>query len=155
MEGAYLFSEGEHLGLEALDFGLQFDDVTHAGQVDALVLGEVLHEAQLLYIAHCVSSSLARGPCGDDKTEAIVGAQGLGMHSSQMGGGGDEEKGRIQINAGDGRTSSFSSTHPGLGRACARHCIRRGGLGLFSWSSEVPHDDTHIPVQSPSRGSPS
>lgn len=68
-------------GLQRLDLTGQFNNALDAGQVDPLVLREVLHLAQQLDVMQGIAAPATGGAPRADQPKTIVGTQGLCMHA--------------------------------------------------------------------------
>ncbi len=83
---------GLHPQVQRVDLVGQLDNALDAGQIDALVLGQPLHLTQQVHVVLRIPPSPTGSAARADQAEAVVGAQGLGVHAGQLGGHRDQER---------------------------------------------------------------
>ena len=76
-------------GAERVELGLHLDDLLHAGQVDAVLLRQVLDLAEQLDVAIGIATGVARRPVRPQQSLPFVDPQGLRVHAGELGGHAD------------------------------------------------------------------
>lgn len=102
--------------LQTLHLAFQVKDALDARKVNALILGHALHVAQTLNVTLRVAPSPALRASRDHQTQPVILAQGLGVHTGQLGRHRNDE-GRLGASS-PRRAAGFTRWIHSL---CARH----------------------------------
>ena len=95
--GAGGFAQTGHLPAQLAILLLKVEDAGDAGQIDALVLAELLRVRQTRDVAQGVAAGAAVGPLRHHEPETVVLAEGLRVDVGQFGGAADREHWQLDV----------------------------------------------------------